>query len=395
MQKRGVGVDNSDNLRVGKQMGRLNSTPFIAIVPLLLFPLRLIVRSLKAVFSKLAQVYRIAGAVLELLTIFLTRQKNSLVSKLFWGRGEIYKNFFRGGLIFALIGWVYISLLGGESLAKTYQAETNLIAMQKDFDVELGAAVVPIDKDRPRDSVQEYIVQGGDTLSLIAEKFDISIQTVKWSNGLTSDYIKPGQSLKILPVTGLLHKVRGGDTLASLASKYSASEQAIADVNWLDPPFILQEGQELMIPGGVIQAPAAPTQPAVPVTPTIPSSPPVSGTGTFIMPTSGYISQYYWRWHRAIDIASKAQPAVMAADSGRVIYSGWDSSGYGLTILIDHGNGFVTRYAHADALYVRTGQYVNRGEAIMLMGSTGRSTGRHLHFEVILNGVQQNPLAYL
>jgi len=341
---------------------------------------------------RIIQLIRILFAIYEIIVLYLGRQKNVLVSRLFWGRGGLYRNFFRVGMVFALFGWVYVSLFGGESLARSYQADTNLLAMQKDFDIELGASVIPIDKDRPRDSITEYIVQGGDTISLIAEKFDISIQTIKWSNGLSSDYIKPGQSLKILPVAGVLHIVKSGDSLASLAAKYSASEQAIADVNWLDPPFILQSGQELMIPGGVIVTPSTPAQPSIPSTP---SASPVSGTGTFITPTSGYISQYYWRWHRAIDIASKSAPNVWAADSGRVIYSGWDSSGYGLTILIDHGNGFVTRYAHASSLYVKTGQYVNRGDAIMRMGSTGRSTGTHLHFEVILNGIKQNPLAYL
>lgn len=349
--------------------------------------------------TRFVQFFRVTSAAFELINILFIKFKSFLVVRLFWGRGNFYKNFFRIGLVIVLFSWVYSTLSGNvtSSSAADY-ADTLYVMQKKDYEVELGSMSPPIDENRPRDSVQEYVVQGGDTISGIAEKFDISVDTIKWSNGLTSDYIRPGQGLKILPVTGVLHKVKGGDTLSNIADKYKASEQAIADVNWIDPPFILQEGVELMIPGGSIQAPVSIPQTVITtVSQTDPQSttPAVSGTGQFIMPTNGYISQYYWRWHRAIDIASKGVPDVVAADSGRVFYSGWDSSGYGLTILIDHGNGFVTRYAHASSLYVRSGEYVTRGQPIMRMGSTGRSTGVHLHFEVILNGVYQNPLSYL
>lgn len=340
---------------------------------------------------RVSQFVRIVSAIYEVLAVVSSRWKNVLVSKLFWGRGDLYKVFFRGTLIFALVGWLYSSYGRVASYADPSMADSTFVVQQKAFDIELGSSAPPTDKDRPRDSIQEYVVQGGDTISSISVKFDISVDTIKWSNGLTSDYIKPGQTLKILPVTGVLHKVKSGDSLASVAKKYGASEQAIADVNWLDPPFNLQTDQELMIPGGSIATPVAPTVPSVQ---SVPYTYPTAGTGQFIRPTTGYYSQYYSRWHRAVDIANRAAPDVVAADSGKVIYSGWDSSGYGLTILIDHGNGFVTRYAHSSSLYVRSGQYVTRGQPIMKMGSTGRSTGTHLHFEVILNGVKQNPLAY-
>lgn len=345
-------------------------------------------------YTRGGQIMRFSSATYEVLAVSIDKIKDWMVSRMFWGRGDLYKFFFRGGLLCAVMAWFYLSFFWEGTYAGVYSADTAFVVQQKDFEVELGSSSPPIDKDRPRDTVWEYIVQGGDTLSTIADKFSISVDTIKWSNGLSSDYIRPGQTLKILPVTGVLHKVKSGDSLASVAEKYKASEQAIADVNWLDPPFNLQEGQELMVPGGEIEAPRP--QPAPVVTVSAPSLPaPSTGSGAFIMPTTGYISQYYWTWHRAIDIASSGAPDVVAADSGTVVYSGWDSTGYGLTILIDHGNGFVTRYAHSSSLYVKTGQYVNRGQAIMRMGSTGRSTGTHLHFEIILNGVKQNPMAYL
>ncbi len=350
------------------------------------------------VLSKLVQLYRFSSAFSVVFTIVFTRLKNWLVSKLFWGRGDLYRFFFRGTLVVVLIGWAYSSLWGGFSYASSVQVDSTYVLQQKDFEIELGSSAPPIDEDRPRDSVREYIVQGGDTLSTIAEKFDVSISTIKWANGLSSDYIKPNQKLKILPVTGVLHTVKSGDTLTAVATKYNASEQAIADVNWIDPPFNLQAGQELMIPGGEIKAAPSPIVSSTPTTVNTPSNSvgtPVSGTGQFLFPTTGYISQYSSRWHTAIDIASRAYPPVMAADSGRVVYSGWDSTGYGLTVLLDHGNGFVTRYAHGSALYVKTGDYVTRGQTIMQMGSTGRSTGPHLHFEIKYNGVKQNPMSYL
>lgn len=355
------------------------------------------------IFSRSLQLYRFSSALGDVISTIITRLKNILVSRLFWGRGDLYRVFFRTTLIVVLISWVYSSLWGGYSFAGSLQSDSTFVLQQKDFEIELGSSAPPIDEDRPRDSVREYVVQGGDTLSTIAEKFDVSISTIKWANDLSSDYIRPGQKLKILPVTGVLHKVKSGDTLAALAEKYNASEQAIADVNWIDPPFILNAGQELMVPGGEIKV--APPPPPVAVVATAPpvtrpqanvsSSTPVTGTGQFMMPTTGFISQYYHAWHKAIDVASRALPPIVASDAGRVVYSGWDSTGYGLTVLLDHGNGFLTRYAHGSALYVKTGEYVNRGQTIMQMGSTGRSTGPHLHFEIIRNGVKQNPMAYL
>ncbi len=151
-----------------------------------------------------------------------------------------------------------------------------------------------------------------------------------------------------------------------------------------------------MVPGGEIKAaPVVAVKPSTGTSGGGITSTPVNGTGQFLFPTTGYISQYSSKWHTAIDVANRAYPDVYAADSGTVVYSGWDSTGYGLTVLLDHGNGYVTRYAHASALYVKTGESVTRGQAIMKMGSTGRSTGPHLHFEIKYKGVKQNPMLYL
>jgi murein DD-endopeptidase MepM/ murein hydrolase activator NlpD len=248
-----------------------------------------------------------------------------------------------------------------------------------------------------RDSIIDYDVQSGDTIKSIAAKFGISESTLRWQNGLTSDKIKEGQTLQILPVTGIAHKVQKGDTVYSIAKKYDSDAQAIADFPFNsfsnDETFELAIGQTVIIPDGV-----KPTGEGT-VTPRPRQLTPDAGTvvasGQFAWPTNGTITQRFAWYHPAIDIANRGMPGVVAADSGRVIAAGWDASGYGNMVLIDHGNGFKTRYAHLSQIAVVAGQSVSRGAAIGRMGSTGHSTGPHTHFEIYLNGVRVNPLNYL
>jgi murein DD-endopeptidase MepM/ murein hydrolase activator NlpD len=237
----------------------------------------------------------------------------------------------------------------------------------------------------------------------------------------SNDYIKPGQKLEIPPSDGVIIEVSAGDTLAGLAKKYNANEQAIADFNWLDYPFELTEGETLFIPDGKMPAPPKPVYAATPsfyvsnqyTSASASASAGDPNVGKFISwPVAGgagVISQYYKPWHRAIDIASSALPNIVAAAPGTVIFAGcsgycpplgstWGGSGYAWSIQIDHGNGYTTWYAHLKNIYVRSGQAVGRGEAIGQMGSTGRSTGPHVHFELrrgVAFGTQVNPLEYL
>jgi len=249
--------------------------------------------------------------------------------------------------------------------------------------------------EKARDKAVEYSVQSGDTVGTIAEKFGISEDTVLWENNLSSkDKIKPGQILKILPVTGVSHKVQKGDTVYSIAKKFDSSAQAVVDfpfntfVN--DETFELAIGQNIVVPDGVKPQ-------ARQVSPRIRQLTPDAGTivasGNFVWPAAGSITQRFVWYHKGIDIANKAAPSVVAADSGTVIVAGWpDGYGYGNRVLIDHGNGFTTMYAHLSRIFVVPGQTVARGAAIGQMGSTGRSTGIHLHFEVVKAGVYINPL---
>jgi murein DD-endopeptidase MepM/ murein hydrolase activator NlpD len=119
------------------------------------------------------------------------------------------------------------------------------------------------------------------------------------------------------------------------------------------------------------------------------------GSGRFAWPTQGLLSQRFWSGHLGIDIASRTGVPVLAADDGYVVMAGRDTWGYGNQIVIDHGNGYLTRYAHLQTILIKAGQSVKKQQKIGTMGTTGRSTGPHLHFEVIQGGVRRNPLGFL
>jgi len=248
-----------------------------------------------------------------------------------------------------------------------------------------------------RDSIIDYQVQSGDTVASIADKFGISADTIRWQNDLTADKIKVGQTLEILPVTGVAHKVEKGDTVYSIAKQYDAESQAIVDFPFNsfanDETFELAVGQTVIVPDGV-----KPTGPG-PATPRARQMTPDAGTvtasGQFVWPTQGVITQYFSWYHQGVDIANPAEPLDVAADSGVVIHAGWDTTGYGNMVMIDHGNGFKSLYGHLSVISVVVGQHVNKGDVIGRMGSTGHSTGPHTHFEIWENGVRVNPLLFL
>jgi len=251
-----------------------------------------------------------------------------------------------------------------------------------------------------RDSIITYIVQEGDTVSSISQKFGISTDTIRWANDLQSkDSIKIGQELDILPITGIFHKVKKGDTVYSIAKRYDIDAQGVVNypfnsfVN--DETFELAIGQVLMVPEGVMPS-STPWSPSSRVRQVTPDAGTVVASGQFAWPTQGTITQNFYWYHKGIDIANRSAPAVVAADAGRVIVAGWpDNYGYGNRVIVDHGNGYRTLYAHLSRIHVVVGQTVNRGDQLGVMGNTGRSTGTHLHFEISRNGVHLSPLGIL
>ncbi len=255
---------------------------------------------------------------------------------------------------------------------------------------------------KPRNSIINYTVQSGDTISTIAQKFSISVNTILWENNLSSySLIRPGQILRILPFTGVTHEVKRGETLGWIASKYNVDAEKIMDANKMTNANQLSVGQKLLIPNGSKSSYASRTTKTsytgVSVIRDIVKSSdatPVSGN-MMNWPTEGHVITQYYSWrHHGLDIANKMGTPIYAADAGTIEYAGW-SKGYGYNILINHGGGKKTRYAHLSKFYVSKGDSVNKGQNIAAMGSTGWSTGPHLHFEVIINGVKYNPLNYI
>lgn len=245
--------------------------------------------------------------------------------------------------------------------------------------------------DKPRDQVESYTVKEGDTLAKIADKYDVSIDTIKWANDLKRDSLSIGQIIKVPPVTGIVHKVREGETVQSIAKRYKTESQKIVNFPFNDfsdlDTFALNVGQTLIVPDGVQpQAPAIARASAPPIA--------AGGTGQLLWPTSGLISQYPVWYHMAFDIANPAAPGVAAADGGVVTTVEYLRYGYGQHILVDHGGGLSTLYAHLSEIYVKPGDKVARGQVIGRMGSTGRSTGMHLHFETRKNGTPVNPAGF-
>ena len=257
--------------------------------------------------------------------------------------------------------------------------------------------------ERLRRDVITYVVQKGDNVLKIAMQFNLEQETVMWANGnleKNPDLLWPGQELIILPIDGVYHTVNKGDTLSKIADKYKADVQYIieCEYNKLDPenPQIVP-GQKVIVPGGV--------KPYNPFYVTAYNGPvpqgAKKGTGVFSWPASGRITDRFGfrtlsgRWHSGLDISGYRGAPIYAADSGFVRFAGWTKSGYGNLVIIDHQNGFETRYAHLNAFYVTAGQSVAKGTQVAAMGSTGNSTGPHLHFEIRYKGVRKNPQLYL
>ncbi len=251
------------------------------------------------------------------------------------------------------------------------------------------------DLPRTRTNIEEYVVQDGDTISGVAAKFGLSVNTVLWANNLTSyGYIKPGQKLTIPPVSGVIVKVAKGDTVEQFAKKYGSDAKDIRDWNNLAENAILTVGQQLILPGGKIPRPQ-PTYSRLSSLQNFVTPPDVNaGTGgKLFRPVNGHVSQYFTFRHHAVDIAAPMGTPIYAADDGVIELAGW-GSGYGNQLLIDHGDR-KTRYGHLSKILVTKGQAVKRGQVIGLVGSTGWSTGPHLHFEIIIRGVKYNPLPYI
>ena len=267
-----------------------------------------------------------------------------------------------------------------------------------------------------------YTVQPGDTLFGIAAAYGLSPETVLWSNYVplkdNPDLLSLGMELRIPPANGLVIEVQPGDTIDNLARTFKVKPEDIvaSPVNGLGSiNQALIPNQVLFVPGGVRETVVWQLPKPVQVRQSAAGVPvyrvgtcgevaiPALGTGRFTYPANAhYLSGYNFSpWHPGLDFAGRLGDPIYAADSGTVIYAGYSLNragvpvGYGHYVVIDHGNGYQTLYAHASRLFVSCGQQVLRGTQIAAVGSVGNSTGPHLHFEIRRGGTALNPWSIL
>jgi murein DD-endopeptidase MepM/ murein hydrolase activator NlpD len=265
--------------------------------------------------------------------------------------------------------------------------------------------------NRPSEDVRPYTVEKGDSVFEIAAHFNLKPESILWANydqlNDNPDMISLGMELNIPPVDGVLYNWKAGDTLDGVAGQFKVSPEDI--LNW--PGNNIDLADRTIEPGSLVMVPGGKREFRQWIIPTIPRGRAgvsqsvygggaceggydgAYGSGAFIWPAGnhGLSGNDYWDGHLGIDIAAGEGAPLYAADSGVVVFAGWATGGYGNMVMIDHGNGYQTLYGHMSSVKVGCGQSVSQGTIIGFAGSTGNSTGAHLHFEVRYQGGFVNP----
>jgi len=239
-----------------------------------------------------------------------------------------------------------------------------------------SGTMVEINEGNHKGEINTYVVRSGDTLSSIAKMYGVSTNTIIWANDIKGSIIREGQKLVILPITGVKYIVKKGDTLSTLAKAYGADIFEITTYNDLQTDSILAIGDEIIIPGGKISGTSA--------TNLVKGSSSPSYADYYQRPVVGGYKSQELHGYNAIDIATYWGAPIYASADGRVTISrsgGWNG-GYGSYVVINHSNGTQTLYSHLSSVVAGSGAWVLQGEVIGYVGSTGKSTGPHLHFEI-------------
>lgn len=350
------------------------------------------------VFHKIDQVIWITRSVTLKNLQLAEKGRFWLISKLIWSHGR------RGSIVkyTVTLGFLwFIFLIGGvfQSMFTNPTPKSRFAFVSSSSILFQGATTATYaGTSTLLEEPVEHRVESGETLVSIGKKYGITIDSIKFANNLVSNKVKVGEILYIPPVEGTLHKVRKGDTIDTLSRRYNVAKQSIVDFNYIDKPYVLTVGSVITIPNA--KAPGterfyagakAYGLTAYGVIPYAESG--AKGSGNFVWPFSGVITQGFHVYHPAIDIANSSGD-IHAADKGVIVRAGWWQGGYGNAVQIDHRNGYVTTYAHMSSIGVSVGEEVKKAQKIGIVGSTGRSTGPHVHFTIQKDGKYLNPLSF-
>lgn len=300
-----------------------------------------------------------------------------------------------------------------QGLIARYRAEAEAIAIPDTPEpTEVPAPATATPAPQPQPISLTYTIQPGDTVDSIAAAFGIDPAYVLWNNPIgDGNLLLVGETLAIPAVNGILYEVRFGDTLWDIANAYQVPVDDVVaySANGLVSRDSVIEGMVLLIPGAVPPAPPPEPEPVYVAEQPVPAPAPVAAAAPvpeppavapsgFIWPFLSAISTYFGEdGHKGLDLEGFGRygEPVVAAAAGQVVLAVWSDWGYGYHVIIDHGDGTQTVYAHMSEIWVTQGEYVSQGQAVGAIGNTGYSTGPHLHFEVRLYGVPVDPLAYL
>lgn len=350
----------------------------------------------KYVSKRVSQITLLILATSKALSKLSDILKYKLVTRMFWGRGNTYKNL---TLSIMIIITVSVTLTGILTRVYSVSADKNLYGdkiigledlLQQGGSIE---TVLGTDPTLGGIKIQKHKVQEGETLDSIAAKYNISMDTIRWaSSDILSPFtneVKEGWILSIPEINGVLYKIkRDGQSIQDVIKDTGGNEFDIAQFNNLQPPYSFKAGQAVFIPDGNLYRPDVQVQ-GIP-------------RGIFINPLShpdcgGYsISRGFLYYHNGVDMARWPSCPIEAVANGYVYFAGWSSDGSGYNVKLDHGGGIITHYYHGDGtIWVKTGDRVQQGQPLMMMGCTGNCTGTHLHFSLFKNGVAVDPYGYV
>jgi len=337
---------------------------------------------------------------MNFMLLIISRLKAVIISKMFWGRGNFYKNISH----FLMISITIVVALGGiiyrvSNVNASQNKLTGALTIGSDDLLQQGGSistVLNIDNSNASNlETSKYTVKSNDTLTSIAKNNNITIDTIRWANSSLinpfSNEIQPGWVLSVPKINGVLYKVQPNQTLDEVIKITSINNNEsnkfnIVEFNNLIEPYSLTPGQQLFIPDGNL----------------LKQSINVEGIpkGIFINPLSdqgckGYVeSRGFTGYHDGVDLAKWNGCVVEAVATGTVIYAGWENLS-GNCVKIDHGGGIISYYYHAQDIYVKTGQRIQQGEPITFMGCTGHCTGTHLHFTIKKDNIAVDPALYV